>query len=102
MTKKKEVTKKVEKVEVKQPEKKPANLTQGEAAIFERVKVEGQDREWERVTEGDAHDFTLAQDPMKLPEFAEKLLNQMDLTPGQLKYYKKLAGKKPRTVSVEG
>ena len=83
MTKKKEVRKKAEevtrkKVEVKQPEKKPANLTQGEAAIFERIKVEGQDREWERVTEGDAHDFTLAQDPMKLPEFAEKLLNQME------------------------
>ena len=65
------------KVEVKtersQSIKKSANLTQEEAAIFERIKVEGQDREWERVTEDDALDFTLAQDPMKLPEFAEKL-----------------------------
>ena len=53
--------------------KKPANLTQEEAALFERVKAEGEDREWERVTEEDAHDFTLAQDPMKLPKFAEEL-----------------------------
>jgi len=35
------------------------------------------------------------------PSYVETA-NQMDLTPGQLKYYKKLAGKKPRTVSVEG
>ena len=65
------------KTERTQSIKKPANLTQEEGAVFERIKAEGQnDREWERVTEEDAHDFTLAQDPMKLPEFAEKLLNQ--------------------------
>ena len=79
MTKKKETRKKAE---VEQPElipiKKPANLTQEEAAVFERIKAEGQDREWEHVTEEDAHDFTLAQDPMKLPEFAEKLLNRRE------------------------
>lgn len=63
------------KTERTQSMKKPANLTQEEAAIFERIKAEGQDKEWERVTEEDAHDFTLAQDPMKLPEFAEKLSN---------------------------
>lgn len=66
------------KTERSQSIKKPANLTQEEAAVFERIKAEGQDREWERVTEEDAHDFTLAQDPMKLPDFAEKLLNHKE------------------------
>ncbi len=72
--------KKPNRVEVEKPQtiQKPANLTQEEAAIFERIKAEVQDREWERVTEDDAHDFTLAQDPMKLPGFAEKLLNQRE------------------------
>ena len=85
MTKKKVVEKKAEDTKVAEVEKpalvkikQPANLTQEDAAIFERIKTEGQDREWERVTEEDAHDFTLAQDPMKLPEFAEKLLNEKE------------------------
>lgn len=75
----KKVKKKIIEIEDKPKSmKKPANLTQEEAALFERVKAEGQDREWERVTEEDAVDFKLAQDPMKLPEFAEKLNNQKE------------------------
>ena len=71
------------KVEVKtersQSIKKSANLTQEEAALFERIKAEGQTgKEWERVTEDDALDFTLAQDPFKLPDFAQKLQDQME------------------------
>lgn len=67
--------KKVQTERSQQSIKKSANLTQEEAAVFERVKAAGEDREWERVTEDDAIDFKLAQDPMKLPDFAEKLLN---------------------------
>ena len=66
-------TKKTVNVEESKSMNKPANLTPEEAAIFSRVESEGRDREWERVTEEDAHDFSLAQDPMKLPDFAEKL-----------------------------
>jgi len=61
-------------LDVEKPKlKKPANLTQEEAALFERVKAEGQDRDWERVTEKDAIDFKLAKDPLRLPDFALKL-----------------------------
>lgn len=67
--------KKVETERSKSIIKKSANLTQEEAAVFERIKVAGEDREWERVTEDDAIDFKLVEDPMKLPDFAEKLLN---------------------------
>lgn len=55
--------------------KKPANLTPEEAAIFQRIKAEGQTREWEEVTEESVHDFRLGRNPMKPPDFALKLTN---------------------------
>ena len=68
------------KVEVKtersQSIKKSANLTQEEAALFERIKAEGQDRDWERVTEDEALDFKLRDDPFPLPDFAKKFLDK--------------------------
>ena len=69
----KKKTKQAGKVEKTKTIKKPANLTQEEAAVFERIKAEGQEREWERVTEKDAIDFKLAKDPLRLPDFALKL-----------------------------
>ena len=59
----------------KQPiTRKPANLTPEEAAIFQRVKsAADRGREWETLTERDVDDFALREDPMKLPEFAQKL-----------------------------
>jgi hypothetical protein len=74
--KRKVIRKAVRRTEVDKPKSinKPANLTQEEAAIFERINAEGKTtREWEGVTEEDVLDFTLAQDPMKLPDFAEKM-----------------------------
>ena len=61
--------------QVKQPRMtKPANLTPDETAIFQRVKNEAdRGREWETITERDIDDFSLREDPMKLPEFAQKL-----------------------------
>jgi len=53
---------------------KPANLTPEEAAVFQRVKGAGKlvDR-WQTVREQDIDDFSLREDPMKLPEFAQQL-----------------------------
>lgn len=55
--------------------KQPINLTQEEAAIFQRIKAEGKEgrREWEEVTEESVLDFSLRRDPMMLPDFAKKL-----------------------------
>jgi len=61
--------------ETKQPKMtKPVNLTPEELAIYQRVKTEGERaREWETIAESDIEDFSLREDPMKLPEFAQKL-----------------------------
>jgi len=54
--------------------RQPAHLHPDEAAIFQRVKAEGErEREWEHVAESDMDDFSLRDDPMKLPDFAQKL-----------------------------
>lgn len=54
--------------------RQPANLHPDEAAIFQRVKAEGdRGREWENIAESDMDDFSLRDDPMKLPDFAQKL-----------------------------
>lgn len=53
--------------------KQPLNLTPEEAAIFQRIKSEGQRREWEEISEKDVHDYSLSRDPMMLPDFAKEL-----------------------------
>lgn len=55
------------------PEKitKPENLTAEEAAIFQRIHAE--DSKWKTVDENEALDYSLSEDPFKLPEAAQKL-----------------------------
>jgi len=61
--------------------KQPANLTGDEAAIFQRVKSEGESsKEWETISEKDMHDYSLGADPFKLPKFALKLKEAKQFT----------------------
>ncbi len=47
------------------------NLTQEEKAIYSRVISES--TEWQTINERDVNDFSLSEDPFKLPEPAQKL-----------------------------
>ena len=49
----------------------PQNLTQEESAIYQRVMGDD-DKSWQTITEGDVEDFSLMEDPLKLPEPAQK------------------------------
>ena len=49
----------------------PKNLTAEEAAIFQRIQSE--DRGWETIGEEEVVDFSLADDPFKLPKAAQVL-----------------------------
>jgi len=56
----------------------PQGLTPDEMAIYQRVESEGtktKDR-WKVITEGDAEDFSLMEDPGKLPAPAQKMQDQ--------------------------
>lgn len=50
------------------------NMTSEERAIYSRVAAESD--EWKTITEGDIEDFSLAEDPFKLPLPAQKLRDQ--------------------------
>jgi len=55
----------------------PKNLTTEEAAIFQRIQAE--DNEWETIPEDETLDYSLAEDPFKLPPEAIKLRDQKKL-----------------------
>ena len=52
-------------------------MTSEEAAIFERVKAET--KNWTGVTEADIEDFSLMEDPFKLPPEAQKKRDKKEL-----------------------
>ena len=52
----------------------PPNLTQDEAAIFQRIAGDT-DKDWQTITEGDIEDYSLGENPFKLPEPAKKRLD---------------------------
>jgi len=66
----KKVNKKTEMKETK-TKPQPKNLTSEEAAIFQRIKSE--DREWETISEEETIDYSLADDPFKVPKIAQEL-----------------------------
>lgn len=53
---------------------KPQAVTSEEAAIISRSESETVD--WFGITEGDLHDFSLMEDPMKLPKPCQKLQDE--------------------------
>lgn len=55
----------------------PPNLTPEEAAIFQRTIAEQDD--WKTITEGDVEDFSLMEDPFKLPKEAQDKVDRKQL-----------------------